>query len=104
MLCNTLLTKGEHFQAPKTHLSQVSETEQKSVHGKRTATFRFTEHQLSVLKKRFKSDRYITGEEKKLMAETLGVTQDKVQNWFYTQRKRIRNQSVKLKVHKYRVV
>ena len=87
LLCNILSTTllGNHL-----HVVEVSGTEHRSVLRKRTATFRFTERQLSVLNKRFKSDPYISGKEKELMAEVFGVTQATIRNWFSTKRKQMR--------------
>ena len=56
---------------------------------KRTTTSRFTEHQLFQLKKRFKSDPYIKGMEKKLIAKNLSVTQTAIKDWFYLERLRL---------------
>ena len=81
----------KHFESPTTFLSQVRETELKGVPCKRTATYRLAECQVSELKKRFKSDPFITGIEKELMAKNLGLTQAAVTNWFCRERKRKRN-------------
>ena len=62
----------------------------KGVLCKRTSSYRFNEHQLSELKKRFKSDPYITGIEKELMAKNLGITQKAIKDWFYFKRSRLR--------------
>ena len=78
---------GKHSEAPTTCLSQVSGTEHRGVLGKRTPQSRFTEYQLSELKKRFKSDPYITGVEKELMAKNLGTTTIAITNWFSRKRK-----------------
>ena len=92
MLSNTLITKssyiGKYSESPTTCLSPVSETEHRGVLGKRTTQTWFTQYQLSELKKEFKSDPYITGVEKKMMAKNLGITQARVANWFCKERKR----------------
>ena len=77
----------KHFEASAACLSQTLETGHEGFLRKRTASSRFTEHQLFELKKRFKSHPYITGKEKQLMAENLGTTQAAVTNWFCTERK-----------------
>ena len=56
---------------------------------KRKPPFRFTEYQLSELRKRFKSDPYITGIEKELLANHLGITLTAVKNWFKRERLRL---------------
>ena len=57
---------------------------------KRTSTSRYTEHQVSELKKRFKSDPYIKGIEKEKMAKNLGITQKAIKDWFFSQRVRLK--------------
>ena len=82
---------GKRFEAPTTFLSQVSETEHGGVLGKRTKASRFTEYQLSEMKKRFKRDPNIKGIEKELMVKNLGITQTAVTNWFSRKRRLERN-------------
>ena len=58
---------------------------------KRRTTVELTEYQLSELEKRFKSDPYIKGAEKELMAKNLGITKVLVEKWFHYERRRKRN-------------
>ena len=39
------------------------------------------------MRKRFKSDPYITGNEKELMAKNLGITRNAITNWFSRERR-----------------
>ena len=68
----------------------MSETEHRGVLCKRRACSRFSDHQLSEMKKRFKQDPHIKGMEKELMAKTLGITKLQVTNWFIQERRRKR--------------
>ena len=81
----------KHFEAPTTSFSQVPETGLSGVPRKRTSS-QLTELQLSELKKKFKSDPYIKGIEKELLANNLGITTTAVTNWFSWER-------IKLKRH-----
>ena len=71
---------------PTACMNQVSETEQKRISRKRKFRTGFSEYQLSEMKKRFKSDPYIKGMEKELMAKNLGISLSSLSNWFYRQR------------------
>ena len=73
---------GNQLETPTSCLSQAFGMEHGGVPRKRKPFVRFTEYQLSELKKRFKSDPYIKGIEKELMAKNLGTTQTAVQRWF----------------------
>ena len=64
--------------------------EHERVPRKRKPTVRFTEYQLSELKKRFKIDPYIKGREKELMAKNLDTTQTAVTNWFNVERMKLK--------------
>ena len=64
--------------------------EHERVPRKRKPTVRFTDYQLSELKKRFKSDPYIKGIEKELIAKNLGTTQTAVQRWFKVERMKLK--------------
>ena len=79
---------GQLFKATTTILNQVSEIEHGGVPRKRTTTSRFTENQLSILKKRFRNDPYIKKPERELFAKYLGVTQNAIDNWFQKERVR----------------
>ena len=78
----------KNSQAQATCLSQVSEPEQRRVQWKKRPPTRLTDYQVSELKKRFKSDQYIKGIEKELLAKNLGITQTTVKDWFYWERLR----------------
>ena len=72
-------------------MSQVSGMEYGGVPRKRKKRFQFTEYQRFELEKKFKSDPYIKGIEKKRMAENLGITMTALTNWFKTHRRLERN-------------
>ena len=78
---------GKHFESSTTSLSQVFGMEHGGCPRKRTAYCRFTEYQLSEMKKRFKSDPHIKGIEKQLMAKNLGISMTALADWFKAQRK-----------------
>ena len=83
----------EHFEPP-TSFSQVCKTEHRGLPCKRTTCLRFNEHQLSELKKKFKTHPYIKGLEKDMMAKNLGITQAAVTNWFCCERQKLKRRSV----------
>ena len=78
---------------PTACLNQASETEQRRISRKRTRSSRFTEYQLCELNKRFRSEPYIKGMEKELMAKNLGVSLSSLSSWFYRQRRLKRKDS-----------
>ena len=82
---------GKHSESSTGCLSQVSGMRLGGGPIKRASTFRFSEFQLSELKKRFKSDPHIKGIEKELMAKNLGISVTSLKNWFEAQRKLERN-------------
>ena len=82
---------GKHSETSTSCLSQVSGMEHGRVPCKRRRTFKLTEYQLSEFEKRFKSDPYIKGVEKELMANNLGITKTLVSNWFIYERRLKRN-------------
>ena len=66
-----------------THLHKV-------VPCKRRTSSQFTDYQLSALKKRFKSDQYIKGKEKILLAKNLGISPTAVRIWFNLERRKLK--------------
>ena len=68
----------------------MSETDHRRDPCKRTTSSRFNKDQLSELKKRFKSGRYLKKGEKELIAKNIGVTMTAVENWFCWERRRQR--------------
>ena len=88
MLNKTSLDK--HFETQTTSFSQESKIEHRGVPCKRPSSSRFTEHQLSELNKRFRSDPFIKGTEKELLAKNLGLTLTAVKNWFYYERNKLK--------------
>eukprot|EP00794_Sanderia_malayensis_P005338 gene5338-6008_t len=55
-------------------------------HGGRRIRTTFTRSQLKVLEKRFKSSHYIVGDERKQLAEELGLNESQVKIWFQNRR------------------
>ena len=97
-MCYTFSNKNsldKHSEAQATCLSQVSVQEQRGVPLKRRNPSRLTDYQVSELKKRFKSDQYIKGIEKELLAKNLGITQTAVKDWFYLERLRLKQNLAK---------
>ena len=81
---------GNQLETPTSCLSQAFGMDYGGVSRKRKAHFRFTEYQLSELRKRFKSDPHLTGIEKELIAKNLGTTQSSVNSWFKSESLRLK--------------